>query len=76
MNFATSSFYWFSFGEIIEREILSVKIKLINDQVFLFEYNEELSNKFDELKNGDSIIFWFEDNRNGKRKIKEIELDF
>lgn len=76
MNFATSSFYWFSFGKVIEKEILFVKIRLLNDQVFLFEYTEDLSNKFDELKDGDSVIFWFEDNGNGKRKIKEIELDF
>lgn len=75
MEFLKASPYWFSFGEIIEKEISFVKIKLINDEIFLFEYSQSVSKQFDKLKIGESIGFWFEDCGRGRSEIKELELD-
>lgn len=75
MGFLKSSPYWFTFGEIIEKEMLFVKIRLLNDEVFLFECSEDISKQLNKLKKGDSIGFWFEDSRNGKMEIKVVELN-
>lgn len=79
MESITPSYSWFSIGEIVdlnEGNNLFLRIKLLNDEVFLFECPGDYLRKFKFLKKGCTICFWFEDERSGKRKIKDIELKF